>query len=199
MNESFILAVDQGTSATKTVVFDTRGRIVAQAAESLKSYFPRPGFVEQEPLEIYQNVLASVKECLNKYRETVSDDLTKIKTCGISNQRETFVIWDRAGIPLSKAIVWQCKRSVDICNRLKDLGLEEKIKRRTGLRIDPYFSGTKLLWLYENDSGVRRAIDSGDAFFGTVDSWLLYKLTRGRNYSTDYTNASRTLFFNLEL
>lgn len=198
MNETFILAVDQGTSATKTVVFDTCGRIVAQATEPLKAYFPQPGFVEQEPLEIYQNVLASVKQCLEQYREAVSHDLTKIKTCGISNQRETFVLWDRAGIPLSKAIVWQCKRSVDICNRLKGSGLEEKIKQRTGLMIDPYFSGTKLLWLYENDSRVRQAIDAGNAYFGTVDSWLLYKLTHGSKYFTDYTNASRTLFFNLD-
>ena len=198
MDETYILAVDQGTSATKTVVFDTQGQIVAQASEPLKSYFPQPGFVEQEPLEIYQNVLASIRACIVQYHGTVSADLTKIRTCGISNQRETFLLWDTEGIPLSKAIVWQCKRSVDICNRLKDSALEEKIRRRTVLMVDPYFSGTKLLWLYENDPSVRRAIDAGHAFFGTVDTWLLYKLTRGSDYSTDYTNASRTLFFNLD-
>ena len=197
MNETFILAVDQGTSATKTVVFDKCGRIVAKATEPLKSYFPQPGFVEQKPLEIYQNVLASVKKCLNQYREAVSDDLTKIKTCGISNQRETFLLWDKSGRPLSNAVVWQCKRSVEICSRLKKTSLEQEINKRTGLIIDPYFSGTKIIWLYENDQRIRNVIDSGTVYFGTVDTWLLYKLTKGRNYCTDYTNASRTLFFNI--
>jgi glycerol kinase len=197
MNEAFILAVDQGTSSTKTVIFDTCGKIVAQATESLKSYFPQPGFVEQDPLEIYQNVLASVKECLNKYRETVSQDLAQIKTCGISNQRETFVLWDHSGQPLSNAVVWQCKRSVEICNRLKESDLEKQVNSRTGLIIDPYFSGTKIIWLYENDPHIRSAIDSGKVFFGTVDAWLLFKLTKGKSYCIDYTNACRTLLFNI--
>jgi glycerol kinase len=197
MNESFILAVDQGTSATKTVVFDTRGQIVAQATEPLKSYFPQPGFVEQEPLEIYQNVLASIKECLKQFCEAVSHDLTKVKTCGISNQRETFLIWDHSGQPLSNAVVWQCKRSVEICRRLNKSGLEKEVNNRTGLIIDPYFSGTKIIWLYENDHRIRNTIDSGDAYFGTIDTWLLFKLTKGKSYCTDYTNASRTLFFNI--
>ena len=197
MNETFILAVDQGTSATKTVVFDTHVRIVAQAVEPLKSYFPQPGFVEQEPLEIYQNVLASVKECLNQYRKAVSDDITMIKTCGISNQRETFLLWDHSGQPLSNAVVWQCKRSVEICSRLKQMDLEKEVNNRTGLIIDPYFSGTKIIWLYENDQRIKNAIDSGKAYFGTIDTWLLFKLTKGKSYCTDYTNASRTLFFNI--
>jgi glycerol kinase len=197
MNETFIMAVDQGTSATKTVVFDTRGRIVAQATEPLKSYFPQPGFVEQEPLEIYQNVLASIKECLKQFCEAVSHDLTKVKTCGISNQRETFLIWDHSGQPLSNAVVWQCKRSVEICRRLNKSGLEKEVNNRTGLIIDPYFSGTKIIWLYENDHRIRNTIDSGDAYFGTIDTWLLFKLTKGKSYCTDYTNASRTLFFNI--
>lgn len=197
MNEAFILAVDQGTSSTKTVVFNTCGKIVAQATEPLKSYFPQPGFVEQEPLEIYQNVLASVKKCLNNYRETVSQDMTKIKCCGISNQRETFVLWDRSGQPLYNAVVWQCKRSVEICSRLKESDLEKQVNSRTGLIIDPYFSGTKIIWLYENDQKIRNLIDSGKAYFGTVDTWLLFKLTKGESYCTDYTNACRTLFFNI--
>ncbi|MFC1795142.1 glycerol kinase [Planctomycetota bacterium] len=197
MNEAFILAVDQGTSATKTVVFDTHGRIVAQATEPLKSYFPQPGFVEQEPLDICQNVLASVKKCLSKFREAVTHDLTKIKTCGISNQRETFLLWDRSGQPLSNAVVWQCKRSVEICRRLKQTDLEKEVNKRTGLIIDPYFSGTKIIWLYENDQWIRNGIDSGEVYFGTIDTWLLFKLTNGKSYCTDYTNASRTLFFNI--
>ena len=197
MNETFILAVDQGTSGTKSVVFDTQGRIVAKAAQPLKSYFPQLGFVEQNPLEIYQNVLASVKECLNQYCEAPSHDLTKIKTCGISNQRETFLLWDHSGQPLSNSVVWQCKRSVDICSRLKKSGLEKEVSSRTGLIIDPYFSGTKIIWLYENDERIRNLIDSGKAYFGTIDTWLLFKLTKGKSYCTDYTNASRTLFFNI--
>ncbi len=197
MNEAFILAVDQGTSSTKTVVFDMCGKIVAQATESLKSYFPQLGFVEQDPLDIYQNVLASVKVCLNKFRETVSQDLTKIKTCGISNQRETFVLWDHSGQPLSNAVVWQCKRSVETCSRLKESDLEKEVNNRTGLIIDPYFSGTKIIWLYENDQRIRNLIDSGKVYFGTVDAWLLFKLTKGESYCTDYTNACRTLFFNI--
>ncbi|MCP4259827.1 MAG: glycerol kinase GlpK [Planctomycetes bacterium] len=197
MDEIFILTVDQGTSATKSVVFDTHGRIVAKAAQPLKSYFPQPGFVEQDPLEIYENVLSAVKECLNQYRQAVSNDLTKIKTCGISNQRETFVLWDHSGQPVSNAVVWQCKRSVEICTHLKKSGLEEEVKNRTGLIIDPYFSGTKIIWLYENDQRIRNLIDSGKAYFGTIDAWLLFKLTKGKSYCTDYTNASRTLFFNI--
>jgi glycerol kinase len=197
MDENAILAVDQGTSATKTVVFDTRGRILAQATQPLKSYFPQPGFVEQDPLEIYQNVLASVKKCLDQYREAVSHNLTKIRTCGISNQRETFLLWDHSGQPLFNAVVWQCKRSVEICSRLKKSDLEKEVNKRTGLIIDPYFSGTKIMWLYENDHQIRNAIDSGKVYFGTIDTWLLFKLTKGKSYCTDYTNASRTLFFNI--
>ncbi|MBN2455960.1 MAG: glycerol kinase GlpK [Sedimentisphaerales bacterium] len=197
MNETFILAVDQGTSATKTVVFDKCGRIVAKATEPLKSYFPKQGFVEQQPLEIYQNVLASVKKCLNQYRKAVSNDLAEIKTCGISNQRETFILWDKSGQPISNAVVWQCKRSVEICSRMKKPDLEKKINKRTGLIIDPYFSGTKIIWLYENDSTIRNAIDSGEAYFGTIDTWLLFKLTKGKSFCTDYTNACRTLLFNI--
>ena len=198
MSTAFILAVDQGTSGTKAVVFDVSGRIVAKATEPLASCFPRPGFVEQDPVEIYRNVLAAVNACLNAFKAVVSDDVGAIATCGISNQRETFVLWDESGQPLCNAIVWQCKRSVDICDRLKGTELEDQIKRRTGLIVDPYFSGTKLLWLCENDPHVAEAIHAGKAFFGTVDTWLLYKLTSGRRYLTDHTNASRTLLFNID-
>lgn len=198
MNNTYLLAIDQGTSATKAVVFNTEGRIVAKGTEPLASYYPQPGFVEQEPLEIYQNVLAAVKSCLAQFRAEVSSDVSRIRTCGISNQRETFCLWDAEGRPLCPAVVWQCKRSVNICNRLQGSSLEQEIIRRTGLIADPYFSGTKLIWLYENNPGIKSAIEGGDAFFGTVDTWLLYKLTGGRSYYTDYTNASRTLFFNID-
>ncbi len=197
MTESYILAIDQGTSGTKTLIFDSRGQVVSKASKELKSYFPKPGFVEQDPIEIYKSVLDSVKLCLKKFSENSSRSSKNITTCGISNQRETFLLWDKKGNPLCRAIVWQCKRSVDICNRLKGSELENEVRRRTGLIIDPYFSGTKLIWLYENDHLIKNAIDAGDAYFGTVDTWLLFKLTQGQSYFTDYTNACRTLFFNI--
>jgi len=198
MSSQYILAIDQGTSGTKAVVFDSRGQVVAKATEPLTSYFPRPGFVEQDPVEIYGNVLAAVRACLKEFEDTSSTDPGAIVTCGISNQRETFVLWDESGEPLCNAVVWQCKRSVGICARLKGTALEGEIKQRTGLIVDPYFSGTKLLWLCENDSKLAAAIRAGEAFFGTVDTWLLYKLTGGRSYLTDHTNASRTLLFNID-
>lgn len=191
VGSEYILAIDQGTSGTKTVIFDRHGKIIRKATVELKSYFPQAGFVEQHPQEIYQNVLNSLEVCLNGFSE-------KISCCGISNQRETLLLWDETGKPISPALVWQCKRSIEICERLKATGIEGEINKRTGLIIDPYFSGTKLIWLYENDSSVKRAIDEGKALFGTVDSWLLYKLTGGKKYCTDFTNACRTLFFNLD-
>ena len=197
MSNDCILTIDQGTSGTKSVIFNSAGQIIAKAAEPLKSYFPQPGFVEQDPLEIYQNVLSSLKKCIREFTETASRDLKDIACCGISNQRETFLLWDVSGRPLSSAIVWQCKRSVEICNRLKGSKLEHEVMSRTGLIVDPYFSGTKLIWLCENEPQIRNAIDAGEVYFGTIDAWLLFKLTKGRNYFTDYTNASRTLLFNI--
>jgi glycerol kinase len=198
MDNRYILAIDQGTSGTKAVVFDDQGRIAAKATEPLKSYFPRPGFVEQDPQEIYDNVRAAVKACLREFQLSTSRTPDAIIACGISNQRETFVLWDESGAPLGNAVVWQCKRSVGICDRLHGSALEDEIRRRTGLIVDPYFSGTKLLWLKENDARIAAAIRAGRALFGTVDTWLLYRLTGGRRYLTDHTNSSRTLLFNID-
>ncbi len=194
--KQYILAIDQGTSGTKALIFDDQGKVCAKATEPLKTYYLDNGFVEQDPGELLQNVLLSVKKCIEDFTNK-GGDINNILTCGISNQRETFVLWDKEGKPLYNAVVWQCKRSIAICDRLKKQGLQQKIKERTGLLIDPYFSGTKLTWLYENIDSVKTAIDSGNAYFGTIDTWLLYKLTNGKNYFTDHTNASRTLFFNL--
>ena len=191
-----ILAIDQGTSSTKTLVFDEQGKVLSKASEPLKTNYLDSSFVEQDAEEVYQNVLLSVKKCLNNYVQ-VDGDLENIKAIGISNQRETFVVWDEEGKPICPAVVWQCKRSVDICQKLKKNGLETTIKTKTGLIIDPYFSATKLIWLKQNNKTVAKAIEEGNAYFGTIDSWLLYKLTKGGNYFTDYTNASRTLLFNL--
>ncbi|WPU94087.1 glycerol kinase GlpK [Mucilaginibacter sabulilitoris] len=197
MTNNYILAVDQGTSSTKSIIFDTHGKVVAKATEPLKTHYLAGGFVEQEPDAIYQNVLDAVKKCSDTFTST-GGNLADIRCCGISNQRETFIVWDKAGKPLYNAVVWQCKRSVSVCEQLKEQGLEQLIKERTGLIIDPYFSGTKLIWLYQNNTQVKQAIDNSEAYFGTVDTWLLYKLTNGKVYSTDHTNASRTLFFNLK-
>jgi glycerol kinase len=195
-NQKYILAIDQGTSSTKTLVFDKKGQVVARGVEPLHTQYGDNGFVEQDPEEIYRNVLISVAQCLRLFSEKGLDK-KNIATIGISNQRETFVVWDANGKPLHNAVVWQCKRSVEVCTRLKEQGLTEMVRGKTGLVIDPYFSATKLIWLFENDEAVRTSIKSGEAFFGTIDSWLLYRLTGGGVYATDYTNASRTLFFNL--
>jgi len=197
MPEDYIFAIDQGTSGTKAVIFDSRGQIVVKAGAELQSVYPQVGFVEQSPEEIYQNVLNAARLCVQKFAEKVTRDLSQIKCCGISNQRETLILWDQNGRPLYNAIVWLCKRSVYICERLQKSGMENEINKRTGLIFDPYFSGTKVMWLYENNQLLRETIQKGEALFGTVDSWLLYKLTKGKSYYTDFTNASRTLFFNI--
>ena len=192
----YILAIDQGTSSTKALIFDAKGQVMARASEPLQTQYLADGFVEQDPEGIFDNAMTAVKNCLADFQEK-GFELTAIKTCGISNQRETFILWDENGNPLHNAVVWQCKRSVQVCERLSQEGLAESIKEKTGLIIDPYFSGTKLIWLYENKPAIKQVIDEGKAFFGTVDTWLLYKLTGGKVFATDYTNASRTLFFNL--
>lgn len=195
--KKFILAIDQGTSSTKSLIFDGEGRAVAKGNEPLHTNYLENGFVEQDPEEIFQNVQQSVKKCLDEFRKKgfTENDIAGI---GISNQRETFVIWDKEGKPLYPAVVWQCKRSVAVCEQLIKQGLSEKVKEKTGLVIDPYFSATKLIWLYQNNEKVQHAIRSGEAMFGTIDTWLLYRLTDGKEYATDHTNASRTLFFNLK-
>jgi glycerol kinase len=192
----YILAIDQGTSSTKTLIFDAEGNAIAKGSEPLHTMYLNDGFVEQDPEAIFKNVEASVQQCINEF-ESKGYAIADIQACGISNQRETFVVWDQTGKPLHNAVVWQCKRSIQICERLKSEGYEKEIKDKTGLIIDPYFSGTKLLWLLENNEQVRLAIEKGEAYFGTVDTWLLYKMTGGTSYYTDYSNASRTLFFNL--
>ncbi|MBS1653393.1 MAG: glycerol kinase GlpK [Bacteroidetes bacterium] len=195
-NRKYILAIDQGTSSTKSLIFDDRGEAVAKGSEPLHTFYYDNGFVEQDPQMIYQNVLASVKKCLAEF-DAKCLDKKDIAAIGISNQRETFIVWDEKGKPLYNAVVWQCKRSVTVCEELKEKGLKEMINEKTGLVIDPYFSATKLIWLFQNNATVNEAIRNGKAFFGTVDTWLLYKLTNGRSFATDHTNASRTMFFNL--
>ncbi|MBL7737979.1 MAG: glycerol kinase GlpK [Chitinophagaceae bacterium] len=194
--KKYILAIDQGTSSTKSLLFDDKGQAMAKGSEPLHTHYLDNGFVEQDPEEIYRNVLVSVKKCLEQFSEKGFNE-NEIAAIGISNQRETFVIWDKEGKPLYNAVVWQCKRSVEVCEQLKQKDLSDPIREKTGLVIDPYFSATKLIWLFQNNDSVKKAVQAGNAFFGTIDTWLLYKLTNGKEYATDYTNASRTLFFNL--
>ncbi len=196
MNE-LILAIDQGTSGTKSVLFDQKAQILARGDVESLSYFPEPGFVEQNPVELYENTLTSVNLCISEAKKNNPEVLDRIRTIGISNQRETFLLWDQKGTPLCNAIVWQCKRSIPVCERFKGSDVEDQIKLRTGLLLDPYFSGAKLTWMIENSPEVKEAVTSGEAFFGTIDTWLLFKLTNGQSYFTDFTNAARTLLFNI--
>lgn len=197
LNGPFVLAIDQGTSSTKTVIFNDKGKVVARGSEPLHTMYLDGGLVEQDPQEIYENVLKSVAKCVADFTSK-EGRIEDIRSCGISNQRETFVLWDNQGAPLHNAVVWQCKRSTAVCEQLSAEGLEEMIRQKTGLLADPYFSGSKVIWLNLNNERVKTAVAGGNAFFGTVDTWLLHKLTNGKAYLTDHTNASRTLFFNLE-
>ncbi|MEZ0184416.1 FGGY family carbohydrate kinase [Flavobacterium oncorhynchi] len=194
--KKYILAIDQGTSSTKTILFDELGLAVAKGSVDLKTTYFDNGFVEQNPEDIYQNVLDSVRLCLNNFTDQ-GLQLRDIISCGISNQRETFVLWDKNGKALASAVVWACKRSINICTDLIEKGQNDIIKQKTGLLLDPYFSGTKLLWLLQNDATLKEKVTQGEVYFGTVDCWLLYKLSNRTHFKTDYTNASRTLLFNI--
>lgn len=197
MSTKLILAIDQGTSGSKAVIFNTSGEIISDGRAPLKSIYPQNEYVEQKGFDIYNSVLEAVR---NSVTEAENKGFLRkdIICCGISNQRETFLLWDENGKPLHNAVVWQCKRSIQTCLALKSAGHESSIRNKTGLFLDPYFSGTKVSWLSQNDEIVGPLIKSGKAYFGTVDSWLLYCLTDGEEYKTEYTNASRTLFFNLK-
>ncbi|MDI6874007.1 glycerol kinase GlpK [Candidatus Solincola sp.] len=189
-----ILAIDQGTTGTKCICFDRSQRIVSGHSQEFPQYYPRPGWVEHDAEEIWECTLDTARRALEK----AGISPREVAAVGITNQRETTVIWDReSGKPVRRAIVWQCRRSADICARCRERGLEDEVRRRTGLVLDPYFSGTKLTWVMENEPEVVKRAQAGELCFGTVDSWLLYRLTGGRVHATDVSNASRTLLFNL--
>lgn len=191
----YILAIDQGTSSTKTLAFEESGNVVARGSAKLDIRYV-DNFVEQCPEEIYRSVLQSVAACLYDLEQQGLFQ-SQIVSVGLTNQRETFVLWDGEGKVLYNAISWQCKRSSAICDRLKEEGKEALIKEKTGLPIDPYFSATKLIWLIENVPSIAAELARGNVFFGTVDTWILYRLTAGKCYRTDHTNASRTMLFNI--
>jgi len=186
-----VLALDQGTSSSRAILFDHAGNAVGSAQEPFEQIYPRPGWVEHDPEEIWQTQLATAKDALRQAKATADD----VAAIGITNQRETTVIWDRGGRPIANAIVWQDRRTAPLCEELRKKGLEPLFRERTGLLLDPYFSGTKVKWLLDNVDGARARADSGDLMFGTIDSWLVYRLTG--LHVTDYTNASRTLLYNI--
>jgi len=193
-SKKWVLALDQGTTSSRALIFDARGCVIAQAQREFTQYFPQPGWVEHDANEIWETQRATMREALAAARLGPRD----IAAVGISNQRETTVLWDRTtGEPVSRAIVWQDRRTASACEHLRAAGLEPEVAGRTGLLFDPYFSATKLAWLLEHVPGARARAERGELAFGTIDSWLLFKLTAHRRHLTDATNASRTLLFNL--
>ncbi|MBP5319627.1 MAG: glycerol kinase GlpK [Kiritimatiellae bacterium] len=188
------MALDAGTTSNRAIVFDRSGGIVSVAQREFKQHYPNPGWVEHDALEIWETQLGVAREALAKAGLTAAD----IAGIGITNQRETTVVWNRrTGQPIMHAIVWQCRRTSGICDALKAKGLSDTIRRKTGLLPDAYFSGTKILWMLENVPGARAAAEAGELLFGTIDTWLIWKLTGGKVHATDYSNASRTMLFNL--
>ena len=191
---SYLLALDQGTSSSRSIVFDRDGNVIASAQQEFRQIFPQPGWVEHDPNDIWSSQLATAREAIAK-AGIKADAITAI---GITNQRETTVLWNRrTGEPIYHAIVWQDRRTEPICARLRAAGLEETVRQRTGLVIDAYFSGTKIAWLLDNVAGARQAAAAGELAFGTIDSWLVWKLTGGRCHVTDVSNASRTMLFDI--
>ncbi len=193
MNE-YIIALDQGTTSSRAVLFNMDGNIEAIAQKEFTQIFPQSGWVEHDPEEIWQTQWSVFEEVLKENNINAS----QIKTIGITNQRETTVVWDKhTGKPVYNAIVWQDKRTADICEKLKEKGLTEYVMKNTGLVLDSYFSGTKIHWILENVDGARDKAENGDLLFGTIDTWLMWKLTEGKVHATDFSNASRTLIYNI--
>ncbi len=192
--KSYILVIDQGTTGSAALVFDDSGQVVSSADREIRQIYPQPGWVEHDPIEIFQTSLAVAKEALQKAGVTAS----QVRGMGITNQRETTVVWDRkTGAPVSNAIVWQCRRTAPLCEALKQRGLSALIKEKTGLPIDAYFSATKLRWILDRIPEGQSRARQGDLLFGTIDSWLVWNLTGGAVHITDYSNASRTMLFNI--
>ena len=192
--EKYILALDQGTTSSRAIVFNRHGKVVAVSQKLTEQYFPHAGWVEHDPNEIWYSQSSVAAEVIAKANLTGLD----IACIGITNQRETTVVWDRAtSLPVYRAIVWQDRRTADYCNMLKEEGYADMIREKTGLVIDAYFSATKVKWILDHVPGVRERAENGDLCFGTVDSWLVWKFTHGRVHVTDATNASRTMLFNI--
>ncbi|MEK5477598.1 glycerol kinase GlpK [Paenibacillus sp. FSL R5-0407] len=192
--ETYILALDQGTTSSRAILFNREGVIVHSAQREFPQYFPKPGWVEQQPNEIWGSILAVIASCLSES----GIKPRQIAGIGITNQRETTVVWEKeTGNPIYPAIVWQSRQTADICEQLKSAGLNDTFRKKTGLLIDPYFSGTKVKWILDHVPGSRARAEKGELLFGTIDTWLIWKLSGGKLHVTDYSNASRTLMFNI--
>ncbi|GLS38033.1 glycerol kinase [Mesorhizobium tianshanense] len=192
---SFILAIDQGTTSSRALLFDREMKVVGSGQKEFTQHYPASGWVEHDPEEIWSSVVATVKAALKAAGRDASD----VAAIGITNQRETVIIWDRAtGKPIHNAIVWQDRRTAPLCQKLKKQGLEKKFTRKTGLLLDPYFSGTKIAWMLDKVKGARKRAEKGELLAGTIDSFLIWRLTGGKVHATDATNASRTLVYNIE-
>lgn len=190
----YVMALDAGTTSNRAILFNEKGEILSVAQKEFTQYFPKPGWVEHDADEIWSSQLGVAVEAMNKIGASYED----IAAIGITNQRETAIVWDKmTGEPIYHAIVWQCRRTAEYCDRLKEEGYTEMIRQKTGLIIDAYFSATKIRWILENVEGAREKADRGDLLFGTVETWLIWRLTKGRVHVTDYSNASRTMLFNI--
>ena len=194
ISDRYILALDQGTTSSRSLVFDAAGRVVAMAQQEFTQHFPQPGWVEHDPEEILSSQMATAREAVASAGLTMAD----IAAIGITNQRETTVVWDRAtGKAIHNAIVWQDRRTADLCDELRNAGDAPRIWKSTGLELDAYFSGTKVVWILDHVEGARERAERGELAFGTVDSFLIWHLTGGAVHATDPSNASRTLLYNL--
>lgn len=192
--EKYILSLDQGTTSSRAILFDKEGRIVHMAQQEFHQYFPEPGWVEHNAQEIWASILAVIATCLMESNVKPG----QIAAIGITNQRETAVVWDKnTGRPVYNAIVWQSRQTRDICDELKAAGHDELFRAKTGLLIDSYFSGTKVKWILDHVEGAREKAERGELLFGTIDTWLIWKMTGGKSHVTDYSNASRTLMYNI--
>lgn len=192
--ETFILALDQGTTSSRAILFDRQGHVRGTSQREFKQYFPKPGWVEHDANEIWGSVLAVMADLFGK----TGIEPQQVAAIGITNQRETTVVWDKeSGKPIYRALVWQSRQTADICRELEERGYSETVRQKTGLLIDAYFSGTKVKWILDHVEGARERAERGELLFGTIDSWLIWKLSGGKAHVTDYTNASRTLMYNI--
>ena len=190
----YIMTLDEGTTSARTIIYDKKGNMISVAQKEFTQIFPKEGWVEHDAVEIWSTQIGVAHEALLKAGLTYED----IDSIGITNQRETTIVWDKeTGEPVYNAIVWQCRRTAEYCDGLRDAGYSEMIRQKTGLLIDPYFSGTKLRWILENVEGARERAERGELLFGTIETWLIWKLTGGKAHVTDYSNASRTMMFNI--
>lgn len=190
----YVMALDAGTTSNRCILFNEKGEICSMAQKEFTQYFPKPGWVEHDPGEIWSTQLAVARQAMNEIHASAAD----IAAIGITNQRETAIVWDKnTGKPVYNAIVWQCRRTSEYCDSLKEKGLTETFQKKTGLVIDAYFSGTKVKWILDHVEGARERAKRGDLLFGTVETWLIWKLTKGAVHVTDYSNASRTMLFNI--